>query len=168
MITFIGRCGGPAARWVSARACGHLRPYLCSAGAASGFSSDLGRTSSGCGLALGTQRGGRDDEVLWRKGDLGSHCLSDPGPLWPESSLNREVFAAPRKRGAGRVVRSGHPGANEDEAAVRKRGQGRGKDPEPFLPSIYLRVSPRGIYACVPRMLAPLCYGARRWVSCLC
>lgn len=41
---------------VSAVARGHLPVYLSSAGAASGFSSDLGRTNSGCGLALGTER----------------------------------------------------------------------------------------------------------------
>lgn len=63
-------------------------------------------------------------------GELGPAGLSDPGPRWPESS---EGFAAPGNSGPGRVVRSSHPGVNEDEAAVRKGGQGRGKDPEPFL-----------------------------------
>lgn len=49
---------GPRRPWrASAVTRGHLCIYLSSAGAASGFSSDLGRTNSGCGRALGTERG---------------------------------------------------------------------------------------------------------------
>lgn len=71
---------------VSAVARSHLPVYLSSAGAASGFSSDLGRTNSGCGLALGTERGDEDDKPAWTAGSLPGH-----------RERSADCFAVPRE-----------------------------------------------------------------------
>ena len=55
----------PAVRGLGGLARGHLHTHLSSTGTASGFSSDLGRTNSGCGLALGTEGDGQGDKLAW-------------------------------------------------------------------------------------------------------
>lgn len=55
----------PAVWGLGSLARGHLHTQLSSTGTASGFSSDLGRTNSGCGLALGTEGDGQGDKLAW-------------------------------------------------------------------------------------------------------
>lgn len=52
-------------RSLSSLARGHPHTHLSSAEAASGFSSDLGRTNSGGGLALGTEGDSEGDKPAW-------------------------------------------------------------------------------------------------------
>lgn len=141
--------------------------YLSSASPASAFSSDLGRTHSGCGLALGTEEVTRDDQPAeWAQG------LSAPtGPsVWTHhgpTAIRRGFGCARGNAGAQRVdCVMGWPGVHEDGRRWLVGGRGRGCGP--FPGGAYLSLSlPQGPHALAPWTLQPMCCDSGRWAPCL-
>lgn len=67
----------------------------------------------------GQRKGTRDDKLVRTERLCVPTVLSDLGPPWPESSLER-VLLPPGSAWPWDVERNDHPGVNEDEVAMRK------------------------------------------------